>query len=331
MLYKLDQAAKSDYQKVKRTTLSQIGWQEKDLEKLLANHITDLLHIDELMTIFTERPRQEEPDILALNAAGELYIFELKRWQSNTENLLQALRYGQLYGNSSYDELNGLYKKYHNGAELVDAHKRYFNLADDAALKTSDYNKKQHFMIVTNGLDLKTIEAIGYWKRNGLNIDGIVYWVFEIAGEHFIEFNTYSPTDSNYEVESGCYVLNTNFSNNEQSHFDMLKYKKAAAYCPGWKEKIQKLQKEDFVFLYQTSVGIVAYGKADGKLNMKEWDNVPDDEYYMNLNDFRMLSNPLSAAEMKLAANIGFPFRTTMFSVDEDTKEKLMKAIKAKN
>ena len=49
------------------------------------------------MTIFTERKGKEEPDILALDKNGDLYIFELKRWGSDQENLLQVLRYGQLF------------------------------------------------------------------------------------------------------------------------------------------------------------------------------------------------------------------------------------------
>lgn len=85
-----------------------------DLQELLSNHIQDLISSSELMTIFNERPRQEEPDILAMDSNGDLYIFELKRWSSHQENLLQVLRYGQLYGNSNYDELNEMFKKYLN-------------------------------------------------------------------------------------------------------------------------------------------------------------------------------------------------------------------------
>ena len=62
--------------------------------------------------VFSERPRQEEPDILAIDRNGDLYILELKRWSSDKENLLQVLRYGQLYGSSNYDELNELFQKY---------------------------------------------------------------------------------------------------------------------------------------------------------------------------------------------------------------------------
>lgn len=64
------------------------------------------------MPIFKERKFQEEPDIMALDTNGNLYIFELKRWQAKEENLLQVLRYGQLFGNSSYEDLNNMYKSF---------------------------------------------------------------------------------------------------------------------------------------------------------------------------------------------------------------------------
>jgi hypothetical protein len=47
---------------------------------------------------------------MALNANGDLYIFELKAWESQPSNLLQALRYGQVYGQYDSDRLESIYK-----------------------------------------------------------------------------------------------------------------------------------------------------------------------------------------------------------------------------
>ncbi len=330
MLYELNNNNKKEIKKVTKKNFQHIGWTEKDFELLLSQNIENLISTNDLMTIFTERPYKEEPDILALDKKGDLYIFELKRWFSNTENLLQVLRYGQLYGNSNYDDLNELFYRTHKckNKELIEEHKKYFNLDDDIALKSNDFNKNQHFLIVTNGMDLKTIEAIIYWKKCGLNIDGIIYWVFEIENKYFIEFNMYSPLQNQLEYESCNYILNTNYSNSEKSHNEMLNQKKAAAYCGGWKEKIAKLQENDVVFLYQTGVGIVAYGKADGKLCKKEWDGIEDDEYYMELKDFYILPKPISASEMKRLAKKGFAFRTTMYSIDDETTKIFIDYIK---
>ena len=186
MLYKLNKNTnRNNYSKVKRVTLSYIGWKEKDLENLISNNIQDFISSNDLMAIFTERARQEEPDILAIDKEGDLYIFELKRWSGKQENLLQVLRYGQLFGKSTYDELNCLYQKYqHNEkANLALDHSSYFYGDTSKILPDDNFNKKQHFLIVTNGVDQSTIESIIYWKNNGLNIDAIVYCVFEISGE----------------------------------------------------------------------------------------------------------------------------------------------------
>lgn len=329
MLYQLDRN-KKDYQRVSRTSLSSIGWTEADLERLVSAHIQDFLHGEDLMTIFTERKWQEEPDIMALDRAGDLYLFELKRWGSSQENLLQVLRYGQIFGNSGYPELNELYQKYTASSEdLRTAHQGYFEL--NAPLDDGDFNRRQHFVIMTNGLDLKTVEAILYWKKSGLLVDAIVYWVFAINGEHYIEFNMYSPIEGFLEAERSHYILNTNCAHNLQHHEDMLREHKAAAYYPGWREKIERLQKGDLVFLYQSGVGIVAYGTASGKLEKRDCDGHKDYEYFMTLEKFRRLKTPMSAAQMKEAAGPGFTFRQTLFAISGDSGAVLLKEIQKKH
>ena len=39
MLYKLNKDNRKEYEKVKRVTLAEIGWREKDLEDLISNNI----------------------------------------------------------------------------------------------------------------------------------------------------------------------------------------------------------------------------------------------------------------------------------------------------
>lgn len=328
MLYKIDTNS-HDYSKVKRVSLSSLGWKEKDLEILVSKHLQDFISSNELMTIFNERPRQEEPDILALDQNGDLYIFELKRWGSNQENLLQVLRYGQLFGNSTYDELNEKYKSYSKTTtELDDAHQQYFDKGSSEKLAKDLFNQQQHFIIMTNGLDQQTVEAIIYWKKNGLKIDAIVYWVFEINGEYYLEFNMYSPIDSFLEYESNAYVLNTNHSNNPATTQEMIREQKAAAYHKGWQEKIEKIQKGDCVFLYQSGVGIVAYGTGTGKFDKKDYIGHPKAETFTKLNQFQVLKTPMSASQMKTVTGQGFNFRQTMFSISEESMDKLIAEIK---
>ncbi len=320
MLYHL--VSKGHYEKVSRTTLAKIGWLEKDLENLLSRNIDDLIYSNDLMTIFTERQGKEEPDIIAIDSMGDLYIFELKRWSSKSENLLQVLRYGQLFGGSNYDALNDLYKKHNpNGGELSDAHTKHFDLSATSKLPVADFNRKQHFIVVTNGVDQETLEAISYWKRNGLNISAIVYWVYELNNEPYIEFDMYSPVEGFISYESNSFVVNT--SNNP----DMMAEEKAAAYYPGWREKIQRLQKGDYVFLYQSGAGIVAYGIADGVLKKQDCNGHKDYEYYMHLDNFKKLKTPITANEMKQIAQKGFPFPQTLYAISDEVRNLFEKEI----
>lgn len=328
MLYKLNTGNNREkYEKVKRVTLSDIGWKEKDLEKLISNNIQDFISSNDLMPIFNERARQEEPDILAIDKNGDIYIFELKRWSGKQENLLQVLRYGQLFGKSTYEELNSMYKKYQKNdlADLAHDHSVYFNSSE---LLEENYNQKQHFLVVTNGVDQETVESIMYWKNNGLNIDAIVYWVFEISGEYFIEFNTYSQVENFLEYENNCYVLNTNIKSHSRFTEEMLTEHKAAAYYPGWREKITKLQKGDIVFLYKSGVGIIAYGYASGVLNKCPCDGYIDYEYNMHLENFVVLEKPISASQMKEITGYGFNFRQTLFAISEESAKLIIESIK---
>lgn len=327
MLYQLEQN-KRDYQRVNRVSLSSIGWTEADLENLVSAHIQDFLHGEDLMTIFTERKWQEEPDIMALDRSGDLYLFELKRWGSHQENLLQVLRYGQIFGNSGYPELNELYQKYTaSGEELRLAHQGYFEL--DTPLENGDFNRRQHFILMTNGLDMKTVEAILYWKKSGLLVDAIIYWIFEIQGKHYIEFNMYSPIEGFLEAERSHYILNTNYAHSTQHHEDMLREHKAAAYYPGWREKIERLQKGDLVFLYQSGAGIVAFGRASGKLEKRDCDGHKDYEYFMTLEKFRQLKTPMTAARIREITDPGIQFRQVLFSISEESSAAIQKEIRA--
>ena len=322
MIYKLSDK-NGNYSSVRRVALADIGWKEKDLETLIAKNIEDFISSSDLMTIFTERKGQEAPDILALDKKGDLYIFELKREQGKQENLLQVLRYGQLYGDSKYDELNSFYRQFVNdkNADLSEEHKKHFDLSE--TVDKNKFNSTQHFLIMTNGIDQKTMKAIQYWKKVGLNIDAVVYWIYEIGGEHYIEFNTYSYDKQKIQYETKAYIINTDLKNFPKHHESMLAEHKAAAYGNGYKEKIEKLQNGDTVFLYQSGVGIVAYGIADGIVNKVD----EDDEYNMNLNDYIGLDEPLEASKIKQIAERNLIFTQTMFAIPDDAAEKIIKAI----
>ena len=90
------------------------------------------------MTIFQERQLQAEADFYALNKAGDLVIFELKRGLANEDAVLQAIRYAQDAGQWLYPELQRRYniylqkkaKKAMSTTDLREAHREGFQLEE---------------------------------------------------------------------------------------------------------------------------------------------------------------------------------------------------------
>lgn len=293
---------------------------ERDLQSILFRTLDRLLYDEELLIIMQSRLWQEEPDLMALDRQGRLYIFELKAWESRSENLLQVLRYGQIYGNYKYEDLQQrLFVHFdQTGRSLKDAHRDNFgvNLSED------DFNREQVFIVMTNGLDYKTREAIKYWRSCKLDVRPWVYRVYSASdGQILLEISPFAVEDNPYEdiTGQGYYVLNTDYRSDPKNHDDMLKNGKAAAYSSPWKNKIERLTKGDVVFLYQSGVGIVALGVASGNLEKRPYQGnpqLPDEEYSMSLKQFRRLERPVPAAEVKEVTGVDYRFMSTMFALD---------------
>lgn len=126
------------------------------------------------------------------------------------------------------------------------------------------------------------------------------------------------------EENRNSYILNTDISENEQHHADMLHKHKAAAYGSGYREKIAKLEKGNIVFLYESKVGIVAYGRASGILETADCDGRKDDEYLMQLDDFHMLEKPMPPSEINRITGQHWNFMQTMFSILDDHAQLLI-------
>ncbi len=330
MLLSID--PQSRYLEKKRTeSLGNFGLDERALQDILFRSLDRLFPEDELVLLMQSRRWREEPDLMAIDKEGSLYIFELKIWESQTENLLQVLRYGQMFGASEYDDLNRLYERVpEHSQSLEDAHKLKFGLE----IQKRDFNRTQVFVVMTNGLDYRTREAIQYWRRAKLDVRPWVYRVYRGSDkEMLLEMSAFRVEDNPYEdIAEGYYILNTNSGDGSDmtDHDDMLANAKAAAYYEPWKFRIESLQRGDTVFLYQSGVGIVAFGKADGNLQKNPYRGMPDDgeegtaEYSMKLLSFRRVSPPLEAAEIKRITEVDYVFMQTMFGVGEDSGQKVM-------
>ncbi len=311
-------------EKVRGARLQDFGLDERKLQEILFKSLDRLFPDDELILLMQSRQWQEEPDLMAIDKTGSLYIFELKVWEASSEHLLQVLRYGQIYGSSSYEDLDGWFQRRKTGQTL----KAAFNEKFGFELPEQDYNKKQVFVLITNGVDYSTREAIQYWQRCHLDVRPWVYRAYKgNEGRMLMEIAAFRVNDNPYEdLAEGYYILNTNTQGGDEDQEDMLKNKKAAAYFDPWKYKIERLAKGDVVFLYQSGVGIVAVGEADGKLEKRAYHGNPendDEEYFRKLNHFQPVDPPVTAREIKEVTEVDWVFRQTMFGLDEESGKRL--------
>lgn len=317
--------------------LKAFGLDERALQDVLFRSLDRLLGEDELLVLMQSRRWQEEPDLMALDRGGRLYIFEIKLWESRHENLLQALRYGQINGSLDYDGLDDLWRRTTNpDRSLAEAHKAKFEIE----LPRDQFNRAQVFVVLTNGLDADTRRGIKYWRRAGLDIRPWIYRAYEVGGKLLLEISPFRTEDDPLEDQAegqgnGFYIVNTNFGNDPSDDAAMLTERKVAAFFAPWKLKIARLKRNDNVFLYRSGTGIVAFGRADGKLRKSAYHGEAahsNEEFAMGLIDFVVADPPISAAEIKsLTGNPDLVFRQTMFSLDVESGERLLELARARS
>jgi hypothetical protein len=195
---------KTRAEKRRTERLQSFGLDERALQDILFRSLDRLFPEDELILLMQSRNWQEEPDLMAVDKAGHLFIFELKAWESHSANLLQVLRYGQLYGAMKYPELDAWFKKATDPSQsLKVAHRAKFGVE----LSEESFNRKQVFVVMTNGLDYRTRVAAQYWRTSGLDVRPWVYRVY--AGdtdEMLLEMAPFRVLENPYEdIAEGYY------------------------------------------------------------------------------------------------------------------------------
>ncbi len=344
MLFYLDKAKPTSLSPLRGTTLQKLGWKEKDLETLVVQHIDRVVQESQLFVVHRERSYQEEPDIMALDRDGRLHIFELKRWGADQENLLQVLRYGQRFGQHDYAQLDYLFKRYaaRVGAagtppDMADAHAKWFDL--ESSLPRERFNREQAFVVMTNGLDRATRDAIAYWNGKGLPVRPLVYRVYETRGKDIVfEVEPYGTSPDTVEADDlakGLVVVNTNVTYMAGAWREMIDEGKAAAYYDR-KSAVDRITKGDAVALYHVGVGVIAIGRASSDVRMAAVGKDVDEEHYVKC-DFDFVSDPTTPAPMGVSASAinahlksSHRFRQTVYTLPAAADEFIRAQLKAK-
>jgi len=313
--------------------LAQYGLDERGFQQILFRHLDDLIPEDELFVISQSKPWGEEPDLLALDQHGRLFIFELKVGEGEPENLLQVLRYGQIFGQYEYDRLDRLYRRApQRAAELKVSHAQSFGLAEP--LDETQFNEQQVFVTLTNGIQDRTRAAANYWSAQGLDVRPWTYLVYA-AGDGLFDielrpFRVGRHEQPTQDLPASFHIINTNRVHSEQDHEQMLARGEAAAFYSPWKFHIDALQKRDHVFLYSSGEGIVAYGTAAAdRPEVRDYHGDPeaaDEEYVMPLRGFHHVDPPLTAAEIKEIAGQEIVFRSTRIPLASEVGKRVLRA-----
>lgn len=124
------------------------------------------------------------------------------------------------------------------------------------------------------------------------------------------------------ELIESCnfHVLNTNKRHSIEDHEEMLSEGIAAAFYDPWKQNINRIKKNDIVFLYENGTGIVAYGKGSGEVLKRNHNGDKDQCHYQKLVDFKVLDKPMSASEVKKTLNRNVVFLRTMSGMPDGQK-----------
>lgn len=122
------------------------------------------------------------------------------------------------------------------------------------------------------------------------------------------------------QVATGFHILNTNKAHSDDDHEWMLAHKAAAAFYSPWKLNINRIKKDEVVFLYENGKGIVAYGRGTGQVKVADHCGDKDECHYQTLQDFKVLEHPLTAAEIKKILNRNVVFLKTMSGMPDGQK-----------
>ena len=338
MLYKLNRDEIESSARIDVKTPADFDLKENDIENFLRYRLNEVVSEDHLMLIGQERAMQEEADLLALDKEGKLYIFELKRWQSNQENILQVMRYGQIFGRYSYKELEDLARRQQRlDGDLNQKHKDFFDLSQK--LPASEFNQDQVFVLVTNGTDRDTISAVNYWAKKGVNIKCSPYRIYEIIGEPYIQFDTYNPDDEVLPDENTkIFIVNTNKTYSSDAWKDMLGNRstgKAAAYYDR-KRSVCGISRGSLVYLYHTGKGVIARGRATSGYRKANYRGDKEQEFYVPLEfEWALDENEWDdsaprAWEINKRCSSSHRFRRTVFAITEEVAKGIHEIYKEK-
>ena len=312
------------------------GKLEQDLEDLIAEHLLrgDLFERTPLLPFFEQRPMKAEADIYAVNEAGDVVIFELKRSTASQDALDQLFRYTQSASQWGYDEINRRFQGYRRsespGATLVEAHKNVFNL--DVPLQEYQFNQRQVMWVIGSAADESLIRGVDYWKSQGLSVDFLPYRLYEIEGQFYFEFFA-KPYDAHTNPGKVKGVLFDTCRRYVPDGLATMVAKQRVSAYGTRKSAVKSLRKGDYVFLCHAGPGVVAAARVSGpgvKSDQDDWEWYWDVDFLTVPPEDPQLPPAMSFGEVTEVTGKTFFWARTQKTpyLDRDTALQLVEALK---
>jgi hypothetical protein len=110
------------------------------------------------------------PDLIGIDADGDLVIVELKKGKTPRDVVAQILEYASWGHDLSYDDLNNMYLQYTEEpiVSLIEAHSALFEPEVD--LEESHFNRKQKLFIVAEKID-PTVKQVSNYLCDVYKVD----------------------------------------------------------------------------------------------------------------------------------------------------------------
>jgi hypothetical protein len=328
MIFEIQRDGKTPPRPITTSSLTAEGWNEKHLENYLRQNLPALIS-DDLMVVAQSRPYQPEADLLAFDRQGDLWIFELKKVATSSDNLLQVMRYSQNAANLSIDDLSDLYlanKANKSDSLVVDFCKHFGFVSPIATQQASDtLGRNHHLVVIADGTDEEAVRAVSHWQENGLDIQ---LWPYRIhAGDkNAFRFELPDLFIKGRQISRGApgiFLVNTNRKNRPSSVEEeyMLKHECALATAEPWLFKINRVLTGSRVLLYANRVGIIAIGIATAEKRTIGINGGAG--RIVRLRDFRKLKSPFPASSIRAIAGKNYPLLQTLRKLPEDIGEEL--------
>ncbi len=333
MLFSIRKDKTGKPQPVPVSTLAAQGWKEKDLEKYLRRNLKHLIGGD-LMIIGQSSPGEPEADLTALDSFGDLWFFELKREPTSSDNLLQVMRYSQAAAAYTIDDLGDIYSRLEDAGTdslAVEFCKHFGYLSETAAQHWADLiGKRHHLVVIADGADEETVQAVNHWQTHGLDIQ---LWPFRIHPDGHGLFRLELPDlfikgRKISRGESGVFLVNTcrRYQAGDSEGY-MLKHQCALATC-GHAPKINRILTGSRVLLYANRLGIIAHGLATAeKRNIVLDDDDSDPGRIVVLREFKNIEqHPFSLDSIHKVLGEKYPLLQTLIELPNETGEQLWTA-----